>query len=277
MKTTTKLALLAIAGLGLGAQSHAVTYTNGDLFLGFRASGGQGATQTYLVDLGQAAIYRDAAEGTSFTLDGTIAGTDIDDIGADLSSIFGASWFSRSDLFWGIAGGVTPAASGDTLNTLYASAAQDSFGISTPWNRRSNSQQGATNTKIQTMATTFQNNYSNTVNSAKGVNEGFSDPNSWGSYQPGGTVPNSGGISFAAFGPSIEGNFANGASGTALDLYRMTTSSTAGLPGSYEGTFSINNSGAVSYTVTPEPTSTLLIGTGLAAFAMRRRRKTVTA
>ncbi len=87
-------AVLALAGLGLTvkpASAAAVSYSNDDLFLGFYASGGTGSSFDYLVNIGQASIYRDATG--AFALN-------IGDIGADLSATYGSDWNTRSDLYW---------------------------------------------------------------------------------------------------------------------------------------------------------------------------------
>jgi hypothetical protein len=77
--------------------------------LGFRATGGTGATQTYLLNIGQASTYRDAAAGFVLYRQSW-------NIGADLVSIYGNSWFNRADLFWGV-GGSERAVSADVANT----------------------------------------------------------------------------------------------------------------------------------------------------------------
>jgi hypothetical protein len=86
---------------------------------------------------------------------------------------------------------------------------------------------------------------------------------------------NGGSTSFGYFNGAL-GNFADGTSGTQLDLFRMQTGSSS-LQGTYEGTFSINNSGTVTFsssvTPVPEP-STYGIAMALAAavFIVIRRR-----
>jgi len=268
MKTNTTKALLVLAGFAVitpFAQAQTPSYTNGDLFLGFRASGGTGATSTYLVNIGQASTYRDAADGSSFSLS-------IGNIGADLTTTYGATWFDRADLFWGIVGGVTPGLGADGNNTLYASLQQQPFGIETnPWDRRSNSQQSSTNTQITGLKNSFvSGQYSVTGNSSVAAIIPTSDASSWEDF-------NDGALSFGAWNGGIEGSFVNSTEGTALDLHRMATSSTPSLDGTREGTFTITDAGAVSFAAPiPEPSSALIIASGFGMLGMlRRRRKTI--
>ena len=94
------------------------------------------------------------------------------------------------------------------------------------------------------------------------VIEGQSDTNSYGSFMPGGTTSNSGpapGISYAQFNPTIEGTFANGTAGIKLELFRLTSSTGLGNPGTDLGNFTISNSGILTWTpealAVPEPST----------------------
>lgn len=261
------LALTALMFCNASADAATVTYSDGDLFLGFRATGGTGATQTYLLNIGQASTYGDAAAGSSFTVN-------LGNVGTDLVSIYGNNWFNRADLFWGVGGAVSGAVSSDVPNTLYASREENPFGtLADPWNRRSNSAQGTTVSKIQGMASGYLNTGNSTANSNVGAVENTSDANNWASYQPGGANA-TGNISFGAYNPTVEGSFGGGVGATALDLFRMAPSTTTGLFGTYEGTFTISNNGLVRYDVIPEPSTLAIsgIGTGLLGLVRRRRQ-----
>jgi hypothetical protein len=249
-------------------------YTDGDLFVGFHATGGLGATQTYLVNIGQASTYRDAAPGSSFTLS-------LGNIGVDLTALYGSTWNTRADLFWGITGAMSVASAGDPANTLYATKAETQVGtLESSWARRSNSAQTGTVSKIQGIASGYLNDQqgSTDTNSAFAVIENTSDPNNWASYQSGG-INSTAGSSLGVFSPTIEGNFAGGVDGSRLDLFRMVrtgiddgTGSLTGL-GTYEGTFSIGNNGAVGYLVVPEPSTAAMAGLGGALIGLSRRRR----
>jgi hypothetical protein len=70
-------------------------------------------------------------------------------------------------------------------------------------------------------------------------------------------------------------NFGSGTAAASLDLYRMTPGSG---DGQLVGTFTISDSGTVTFTAVPEPGACVLIGCGLAFLlvVVRRRRSTAT-
>ncbi|MBL9145890.1 MAG: hypothetical protein JNM99_19580 [Verrucomicrobiaceae bacterium] len=248
LRSMTLLALAASAAL-VSPAANAATSANGDLFLGFRATGGTGATKTYMVNLGQASQFTNATGPLTLSL-GTV--------GADLGTLFGSSsavtpWYSRSDLFWGIAGttGSFDPVGSDPAKTLYATRKQLTPGTqSVPWVRKSDTTQGTTTTKMVSMMTAFNGSPAATATNA--VSQNTTDANSWASFQPGGTTANSGpapGVSFAAFNPSVEGTFGAGTAGSILDLYRMAPGSgpTIDTAGDYIGRFILNDSAALTF------------------------------
>lgn len=235
MKRILKKPLLILAALLSASTAHAtLPYTNGDLFLGFRASSGTGANQDYLVNIGPASTYANAA---SPIVVGSVATT-----GADLTATFGANWKSRPEVFWSISGANL---SGDTSNTLYVTRAESTPGTNAnPWLGRSPSSQGVTNTKFNALAGAYINGTASTNNPA-GTIQNVSDANSYASFQPGGTAPNSGGISFGAFNPTIEGSFINGTAGSVLDLFKVEP--VFDQPSQRLGYFQIDDSGVVTF------------------------------
>ena len=245
--------MAALAVLGAAALPHsaraqsAVTYTPGDLFLSFRASDGVGATQNYVVNLGQASGF--GATGSSAVV--TAAG----DIATDLTTLFGADWKTRSDVFWSVSGTVgsfSPVGS-DPAKTLYATREELVPGtLATAWLRRSDSSQGVTTSKMNAMANAYAGKTSTAANS-KAIIQSTSAANSYASFQRGGTLPNSGpapGISFAAFNPTIEGSFAFGTARSVLDLVRLVPASGADVEtaGGIVGRFTLSDSGELRYT-----------------------------
>jgi hypothetical protein len=220
----------------------AVTQNPGELFVGFRASGGAGSTKDYLVNIGPASQF------TAATVPLTLS---LGNLGADLSSggLFASAWQSRADLFWGINGtsGSFAAVGNDPAKTLYATRARPSLGVpSAPWDRASDTAQGVTTTKMNGLATAFKAGTA-TANTSVGVIQNTTDANSYASYQPGGSLPNSGpapGISFARFSPSNEASFGGGTAGALLDLYRILPGSG---PSEHVGFFTISDAGAITF------------------------------
>ena len=93
LSLTLSIVLCAAPVVSLRAQV-ATFGDNGDLILGFRATGGSGANKSLLIDLGS---YSSIAATGGFTLDFSSAGS-------VLASTFGANWTSRNDLYWGTIG-----------------------------------------------------------------------------------------------------------------------------------------------------------------------------
>ncbi len=268
----TSLMLIA-ASLGLSSNASAATYVAGDIFLGFRIDGG---TQDYLINIGQASLYKSPSAST-FTVP-------VGNIGADLSTVFGSNWNSNSAVHWAVMGtntNTTTTTAGETGRTLYASKAELTFGVQeTPWNRGASGTQSGPASKLMGMAGTagYQGGTA-TANSPVGVIQNVSDSASYASYQPGGTALNSGGISFAYWNPTIEGDFGAGAGLAALDLFRMAPGSSS-LSGEYLGTFTITNAGVLSFNTSPvpEPASlTLISALGLMITRRRRAKAAITA
>ncbi len=277
IKPKKLLAMLAMVGISAAATPvNAATFAAGDLLLGFHASGGTGASSTYVVNLGQAdTIYRDATGNISSIID----------IGSALTAIYGADWSTRSDLSWGIAGVRSNAATGavvdgDPVKTSYVSAAQTMISPGT---------QQSTEWVVpgSTTRATIANNISD-VQAAFAAAAGYGGTNGNLTAEIFTSVDNSWedkntGMDSFGLGDTIEGNFGAGASGTALDLYRILNTNTGANPtgivgtGSYEGTFTISSDGVVSFSVgaVPEPSRAILAGAGLAGLMLRRRRRAI--
>ncbi len=238
---TRAFALLALAGVMSAPAARAASATNGDLLLGVHATGGTGNDKVYTINLGQASTFTGATGPVQLTTSA---------VGTDLTALFGASWKTRSNVFWGVAGtiGSFNAIGSDPAKTLYATREQSVIGTTgTPWSRQSDTTQGTTTNKMVALITAFGNGTAATA--ANSVSQTTSDSNNWSTYQPGGTVANSGpapGTSFAAFNPTIEGSFTNGTAGSVLDLFRMAPG-TSGTPGDHVGRLIMNDSGVVTF------------------------------
>ncbi len=256
--------LLPLILTGISSLSHAAPYTAGDIFMGFRIDGG---TQCYLINIGQASLYK-SPSSSSFTVP-------VGNIGADLSAIFGGTWHSNAAVHWAVMGTNTNAAgtgptAGDPNRTLYASKAETVLGTQeAPWNRGATGTQAGPASKLMGLAGAPLGyaGYAVTANSSVGVIQTSSDSASYASYQPGGTAINSGGISFAYWNPSNEGDFGSGAAGAALDLFRMQTGTSSQL-GTYLGTFTITSAGVVTFSTSPPVTSTPGFAAWIAGFGL---------
>ena len=234
-----------------------VHYNDGDLFLGFRSTDG---TNDYLVNIGQPNQFVAAPPNS------TILITNASPI--DLSSVFGADWYTRIDpttgtnaVLWGVVGGRVLAAGGDVANTLYSSNPS-----TIPWPRRSNSSQSGTTSLTDAMGTNFDGNLS-TNNCPTCIIQADGSTNSYRSFQPGG--PNSGGISFQTWNPTNEGT-----PGLTLTFDRIVPSSTGGSSQDL-GTLQLFANGNVLFTAVPEPSSlaSISLGAGLLVALMAWRRK----
>lgn len=247
---------LSIAMLGTASIHAQVTYTAGDILVGFQATGGTGSGNNYVYNLGQGPDFRSATTTVS-------VGT----IGTDLTQVYGAAWFTRTDLFWTIAGVRTnapfgPEASavvnGDPARTLYISKGASGLGTSSP---HATFTSGAVNTGATRMID-VQNGFRTTNgtiertptagSNGRGVIQGTGDINSWSSR-----VDNT---PFTIFTSNVKQAFGTAGSLSYLDLYRILgrndlagIAEPAGVGVSVlQGTFTIDAAGAIKF----EPPST---------------------
>jgi len=212
------------------------TFNQGDLIVGFRATGGTGADRNVLVNLGNCAGFRDHTVAS-----GALS---LGNINTDMQAQFGIGWGSRTDIFWGIAGTPSNTAdfNGDALKTDYASKAEVTAGtLVTGW-AISNTNRGLASTTMMGMlgggATGgFSQSTASTGNSRLVVQDSTT-VNGWSSFQSGG-INSTASTAFKVFNGGIEGGLAK-----PLDLFRITTTAA----GTYLGTFSISTSGVITYT-----------------------------
>lgn len=262
--TTSLLALASLALLPSSGRAATTTYANGNLFLGFHAFGSE--SNDYLVNLGAATQFDGKAPGYTITLG---------NISTDLSSgsLFGASWATRTDIYWG-------AIAGDSLNNILWSSKQETVNgtVSTPWQKKSSSTQSGVTSSIDSVGASFTQNTSASFTNS--LIEAKSGAESYASWQPGyGNTDgaNSNGISFAFFNPTNEANSASGIANTRLDLFKIpNTNATGAGAGTYDGTFSLSSAGVLTFSVVPEPStySALIGGAAILVWFMRRRQTT---
>jgi hypothetical protein len=240
----------------MSANAAVVAPANNDIFLAFRASGNLGASTSYLVNLGQYSQFRDAAPNSTITLS-------VGDVSADLVATYGSNWNSRPDLYWAVFG-----VSNTASPTLYASQAEPTPGtLSNAWPLLDSISRSSTASQIVSVlqgVNGYQGSDS-TSNSTVAVLQTNSANSS--SYNK--QVATAGTTDFGSVSgwSGIEGNFGAGTSGTALDLYRISSSAVTN-----PGHFTLSDAGIVSFTGVPEP-SVSMAGTLGALLLLTKRRR----
>ena len=252
----------------------AFTFTNGDLILGFQATGGVGATQNVFFNLGAGTAYRD----------NPTIGT-IGNISTTLASVFGANWYSRSDVYFGVIGNLNgnnnppgfqsaPAVNGDPSRTFYLSTATVNVGEGTliAASAYPGSSLGSAATNLTGMETMIVGLTTEADGAA--ILSQDTQPvqwsNGWTTWNP---TP---GASFGVFTGGIQQNFGKAEEYTSVDLQRVLSTNTGATPegiiggGTYETTFRIGSDGSIS--AIPEPSSSLLALVAGIALTVRRRR-----
>jgi hypothetical protein len=277
--------MFTMAGI-LGASSaSAATSIAGDLFLGFRVSGGTGAGTDLVVRAGAAG----PAGGNAINFRDAVANiANVVDVNAELTAVYGAGWHTRADLFWGVvgarSGGTQAAGSGTNGNvpsrSPFIGIAQASSTPgeqnSTAPNISSSTLRANTASSIAALRTGVFAGTDTGVSAAEAVTGSSSAIGSYTERQS----------TFFGLAGGTEVANASGIDNTGLDLYWIVDQTTGALDngspvtttgaGIWQGSFQINNSGIVSFTVAavPEPSRALLAGLGLAGIAFRRRRST---
>lgn len=275
MKISPKRLILTAAAMACATQaaSAALTFNNGDLILGFQASGGTGATQNVFFNLGSPIAYRN----------GTNPSGTIGNINTTLEATFGKGWYDRADLYFGVIGnlnanantglGSRGAVDGDPSRTFYISRATNTAGSASliQAGTYSGANLGAAGTTFSGMEGIFPNLTTEADGAA--ILSSSSQPvewnNSWTARNP------IGGGAFGIFTGGIQQNFGKAGSSTFVDLQRVLSTNTGASPvgtvggGTYETTFAISNTGNIS--AIPEPSTTLLGALGVIALLRRRR------
>ncbi len=262
MKKINFATLLVLAGLGWTTQSaHALTYTSGDLLIGFRNT--TSSTQDYVIDLGNVSQFSQM-NGATFTLN-------VGDTLGNLTSIFGATPFTNTK--WGVAG--------DLGSTLYAGKNESPFGTSptstTSGNylRNLSATQDGIASSIDT-AGGYYASLSAAPNTTVGAFQSTSNPSSWAASMAGSAF---GQWSPSAFEPTIN---ASTNAGHALDLFQINPDDTATngtLAPTYLGRFVVDtSSGNITFTAAvPEPSTLTALAGGAALLGLVRRRRAVAA
>ncbi len=275
-KAAGLLAIACALALTPNSAKAVITYTDGDLILGFRATAGTGSATDYLVDLGNAASIINSTIPITFSLGA---------IGTDLNSIYSGGWINRADVLWSVSGVQKFAGNGFGVNTMFATRSDTIVGplgtnTTVPWLRPSSFAAGAPAGKVQSLGLqyglgTTGGQTESTNAPGKGLIQPTSESNSYRFYQFGG----GGSTATTAYGyfadsNGIEGNFGQGTALAVLDLYTVA-------PGSgqsaFVGNVTINDSASVTFTptgfVVPEPTAGVALALGSVVVASLRRRR----
>jgi len=248
------------------------TFNNGDLLLGVQATGGTGSNKNVFFNLGSGTGFRDDAN------QGVLG-----NIATDLVAAFGANWYERTDLHFGVIGNLSSApttglgaaspVNGDPSRTFYASRPTLEIGDSVAWTGFNSSMLGTAGGALngqETMVRTL---------TASGTGAATLDQNTsptewnngWTAWNP---TP---GTAYSIFGGGIQNSFGQGGDAVLVDVQRILATTTGADPsgtpfvGSYETTIGIGSDGTIF--AVPEPSSAVLAGLAGLAFVARRRRQ----
>jgi hypothetical protein len=281
VKTKSRFVLTIAIGSALAASSAFganFIFNNGDLVLGFQASGGTGNTKNVFFNLGSGVSARN----------GVGMGTELGNIGSTLTGVFGSNWYTRSDVWFGVLGnlnanpnsgvGNRPAVDGDPSRTWYVSRAASTAGSAALISAGTyvSSSLGTAGTNFSGLEGYLPNLTKQADGSA--ILDQSANPtewnNSWSKWNP--ITNGAQGASLTVFTGGVQQTFGKTGSETFIDLQRVLSTSTGANPagtvggGTYVASYSINSTGAI--TMVPEPSSTLLIGVAGLGLALRRRR-----
>jgi hypothetical protein len=228
-------------------------FNNGDLILGIQAAGGTGNTKNVFVNLGSGVSARN---GVGFD---TVKAN----IGTTLSSVFGANWYTRSDIWFGVLGnlnfqansgvGSRPAVDGDPSRTWYVSQAASTAGSAAliPASTYVSSSLGSAGNYFSGMEGFLPNLTAQADGSAildQSANQTEWN-NSWTKWNP--IVGEAQGASLLTFTGGVQQTFGKTGSETFIDLQRVLSTNTGAVPtgivggGTYVATVSISNTGAI--------------------------------
>ncbi len=263
MRITIRRLLLSTAVLACAsvtAHAENFLFTDGDLVIGIQAVSGTGSAQNVFFNVGSGTALRD--NGNQGTLG---------NIGATLATVFGANWYERADVYFGVIGnlnqnptsgiGSRAPVNGDPSRTIYVSsaAASPGSGFLIPAGTFGSSALGTAANDVSSMENVFRN-----VDDNSGVIGGFkaepdgsaildsTDPNatvaynnSWSNFNP---TP---GAAFSTFA-NIQQTFGKGGSATYVDVQRVLATNTGANPtgvvggGTYVTTIGIGIDGSVT-------------------------------
>ena len=247
------LASALICGASL-AQGAPFVFNNGDLILGFQATGGTGASRNVFFNLGSGTSHRDNGDLGQL---GNIAAT--------LSNVYGSDWYTREDLYFGVVGNLnggsptgfpnTAAVAGDPSRTFYvsrASAFPSQADLIAAASYPSASL-GSAATKLSGMEDMLVGGGAVDGLTAEADGSAILDQttqtvqwnNGWSAWNP---TP---GASFDTFSGGIQQNFGKGGTATYVDVQRILATATGANPagvvggGTFETSIAVTSAGVV--------------------------------
>jgi hypothetical protein len=258
-----KMVLLALASAVLlipvvHIEAQTITPQLDDLILGFRASGGTGQSVNLEVDLGNISNFYGAGVGNTIPLPALTL--------QDLSDAYGASWYTRTNLYWGAI-----ATTGRAIGTPDSHAPVGTLWATDPdgqpaWQRGSVFAQKTASESLEGVFVPGANGSlygaTATSNSSAAADITASLPGSW-SAEDLKTV----GTSFGYFNPTVDNVVSNGP--VASELYELQPGSGAGTD---IGELVLGPSG-LSFIAVPEPSAGVLVAIGLGSIVFLRRRR----
>jgi len=244
IKTLTAL-VAVILSLGVGVARAANSANDADVLLGFSAptNAPVGAGVNYVVNLGSRASFQ-----SNFN-------TQIQNIGADLSTIYGSNWYFQNMVTWGL----VSVFSED--NSIYGSTSTGSRGWATPGSNGNYNTQGIGASQIGRLYTSYTISLANHGDTGllAGVQLPIGDSNGWDAL-----VNDPTGAPFSYFSSSITTDVQGG-----LDVWIHDASSYGSDPTA--GPTNLNL-GAV-----PEPSTYALLGFGALMLLIVARRQSTKA
>lgn len=235
-------------------------FDDGDLILGVRATSGTGSTKNVFLNLGDAIALRDNGNFGQ-----------LGNIGATMTEVYGADWFDRTNLYFGVIAnlsasatsgfGAVPPVDGDPSRTFYISVPTSSPGSSVlvPQGTYVSTALGSAGTKLSGLeqmlvgaggSAALEQRVDGTAILDQGT-QPVQWNNSWTAWNP---VP---GAAFDIFAGGIVQSFGKGGNAAIVDIQRILATNTGAVPtgvqggGTYESSISISSTGEVTAFLPP--------------------------
>jgi hypothetical protein len=271
--------LLAAAGVALLAPSvraQDVTYTAGDLLLGFEKPG---STNDYVVDLGPATEFVTLSESPGTTDLTTFLS--LGNIAADLasSSGFGSNWATTaafgSNLQWGVFGAIGNfGALGLQPDTIFLTQAEPIPGTrSTAPTELNSSTQGDVLTGFNSFSQNGFNNETDTANSTVATFITAASGDSWSINNPSNQAF---GLGYGIEQSQSDSSAFVGPTNSELDLYELVPTDEGGTGHATDlGSLTLDSSGNLDFNsaAVPEPSTYAAIGIGAVFLLLFRRTR----